>query len=79
MRERRQWALRRARRREGPNEANQLELGGWSDDIFGEIPVAGATGEGVDVNRERLDTAGGGGERSVVALLVSYVRVVSGG
>lgn len=28
VRERRQWALRRARRSEGPNEANQLELGG---------------------------------------------------
>ncbi len=30
VRARRQWALRRARRREGPNEANQLELGGGS-------------------------------------------------
>lgn len=30
VRQRRQWALRRARRREGPNEANQLELGGGS-------------------------------------------------
>ncbi|CAM9647190.1 unnamed protein product, partial [Ectocarpus sp. 12 AP-2014] len=30
VRDRRQWALRRARRQEGPNEANQLELGGWS-------------------------------------------------
>jgi len=27
IRERRQWALRKARRREGPNEANQLALG----------------------------------------------------
>ncbi|CAM9825685.1 unnamed protein product, partial [Laminaria digitata] len=49
VRERRQWALRRARRREGPNEANQLELGGWSEDMFCEIRVEGArTGEGVD-------------------------------
>lgn len=30
VRQRRQWALRRARRQEGPNEANQLELGGGS-------------------------------------------------
>ena len=30
VRARRQWALRRARRREGPNGANQLELGGGS-------------------------------------------------
>lgn len=30
VRARRQWALRRARRREGPNKANQLELGGGS-------------------------------------------------
>lgn len=78
VRERRQWALRRARRREGPNEANQLELGGgWLDDMFCEIRVAGAAGEGADAHRQRVDTAdgggGGGGGRSVVALLVSLL------
>ena len=81
VRERRQWALRRARRREGPNEANQLELGGgWLDNMFCEIRVAGAPGEGTDANGQRVDTTdggdGGGGGRSVVALLV---RFCSGG
>lgn len=54
VRERRQWALRRSRRLEGPNEANQLELGGgppvgsgvpeaWVDTV---VRVAGRGGVG---------------------------------
>lgn len=62
VRARRQWALRRARRSEGPNEANQLELGGGAG-----VATGGAwTSYGV---AERGITDGDG---SVVRLLVSW-------
>lgn len=87
VRERRQWALRRARRQEGPNEANQLELGGWSPARIGVpeawvdtvVKVAGAGrrgakgggGGGADNVAEGDGRGGGGG--GVVALLVGSV------
>lgn len=70
VRERRQWALRRARRQEGPNEANQLQLGGGQHEI-GEAWTAAADSS-TSGKEERKDAAEGGG--SVVALLVSTVK-----
>lgn len=89
VRERRQWALRRARRLEGPNEANQLELGGglpagggnnkvWVDTV---VRVAGSSrtaAEGSTRRGKKVKVAGSngdrGGEGGIVALLVSCGR-----
>lgn len=68
VRARRQWALRRARRHEGPNEANQLELGGGAG-VTGEAGPAGGFG-GVDNGKDGNRLIEGCG-RNVVALLVS--------
>ncbi|CAM9262946.1 unnamed protein product, partial [Ectocarpus fasciculatus] len=82
VRERRQWALRRARRQEGPNEANQLELGGWSPTGTG-VPEAwvdtvvkvagagtrGAKGGGGEGDDNVAESGGRGGGGGVVALL----------
>lgn len=62
--ERRQWALRRVRRYEGPNEANQLELGGGSP--------PGVREAWPDASSARVDITCGG--RSVVGLLVSLFQ-----
>lgn len=56
VRERRQWALRRARRQEGPNISNQLELGGG---------MSLADGYGAEGTKGQADIGG-----NVVALLV---------
>lgn len=61
VRARRQWALRRARRKEGPNEANQLELGGG---IIGSIE----TSTEPDMQHKRVSN----GKTGAVPLLVSY-------
>lgn len=65
--ERRQWALRRVRRHEGPNEANQLELGGGSPGVREAWPDA--SGARVSSTENCL------GGRSVVGVLVSLFRL----
>lgn len=64
VRARRQWALRRARRSEGPNEANQLELGGGRAGISGQEVW---TGEDHGTKKETIVV----GDGRVVPLLVS--------
>lgn len=64
VRARRQWALRRARRSEGPNEANQLELGGGGEGISGQ---GVRTRDDYVTKSETIAVDGG----SVVPLLVS--------
>ncbi|CAM9386389.1 unnamed protein product, partial [Ectocarpus sp. 8 AP-2014] len=66
VRERRQWALRRARRQEGPNEANQLELGGWSPAGTG-VPEAWVDTVVKVAGAGRRGAKGGGGEDDIVA------------
>lgn len=66
VRARRQWALRRARRHEGPNEANQLELGGGAGVVGEAVPAGGVVDNGKDGD---MLIEGQGG--NVVALLVS--------
>lgn len=89
VRARRQWALRRARRREGPNEANQLELGGgspaetgmreaWVDTVVKKAAVSsrsGAVEDGSGNGGKGGARGGGGGEggNGVVELLVSLI------
>lgn len=68
VRERRQWALRRARRQEGPNETNQLELGGGPSEGSGSWE-AGNAGDSIHGKEKSVNVADGGG--TVVALLVS--------
>lgn len=65
--ERRQWALRRVRRYEGPNEANQYELGGGSPPSVKEAWP--------DASSARVNITCGG--KSVVGLLVSLFRYFS--
>lgn len=74
VRARRQWALRRARRREGPNEANQLELGGgsaagpgigeaWVETVVKVATVAGKDGAaGAAEGGEETKYFGSGGD-----------------
>lgn len=69
VRERRQWALRRLRRQEGPNEANQLELGGGPPEAR-EARNTVAISRDAENKNQGVNTATKGGG-SIVALLVS--------
>ncbi|CAN0120353.1 unnamed protein product [Scytosiphon promiscuus] len=78
VRERRQWALRRTRRLEGPNEANQLELGGGLPAVDGgkgaSLDTVARVGvEGAARGREEFSVTGSNGEAEgnggIVAML----------